>query len=278
MENIIIASKSDSASMNILENLLKLKDWQKIDKFQGSDVYQFSNTNIVIINEMHIYSENLDKILKEKFDMEANCIIFASRHRSESGAKTLTVHPIGNFKDAKYGGKDQSLVPSSPYLMSDALRNLKHKAVKEDIDYMVSFEVTHHGPFLSTPAFYIEIGSDDKAWEDKIAGEVIAKSILKTIMDERKKEGRVAIGIGGGHYTPRHTDIALSTNTSFGHMIPTYAIDISEEMIEKTMKATPDLNCVYFHRKAIKKPRYRELKQWFMNKGIEIVRKKDLTD
>lgn len=276
IEYIIVSSLSDSASINIFKNLLKLNDWKIIDKFQGNDLYHFSNSLVVIINELQIYSENLDKKLKEELGIEANCIIFASRHRSESGTKTLTVHPIGNFKDAKFGGKAKTLVSSSPYLMTQALRNLKIEAGKRNLDYMVSFEATHHGPYLSTPAFFIEIGSDKKAWEDKIAGEVIANTILKTILQNKKIDRNVAIGIGGGHYAPRHTDIALSTNTSFGHIIPSYAIDISEEMLNNAIEETPNLNCVYFHRKAIQRSRYRELKEWFKEMGIEVVRKKDL--
>lgn len=275
IDNIIVTSKSDTASMNILENLLKLETWEKVDEFQGNDVYKNSNAMIIIIDELHIYSENFDKKIRVELGIEANCIIFASRHRSESCTKTLTAHPVGNFKDAKYGGLPQTLVPSSPYLMTSALRDLKKEADKENLDYMVSFEATHHGPFLSTPTFFIEIGSCEKDWQDKIAGEVIAKTILKTISSEKKKD-RVAIGIGGGHYTPRHTDIALSTDMSFGHIIPSYAIDVPEEMLEIAISETPNLNCVYFHRKAIKKQKYRELKDWFLEKGIEVVRKRDI--
>ena len=278
MVKVIIISKKDSASLNIFENLLKQNEWQKVSKFQGNDVYKFSNSMILIINEFHIYSENLDRKIKNDLNIEIDCIIFASRHRSESGTRTLTVHPIGNFKDAKFGGNPETLVPSSPYLMTSALRILKRNAQEKNLDYMVSFEATHHGPFLSTPAFFIEIGSDENAWNDMIAGEVIAKTISEVINLDIKEKGRVAIGIGGGHYTPRHTDIALSTNLSFGHIIPSYAIDISDEILEKAISATPNINSVYFHRKAIKKSRYREMKDWFLKKEIDVVRKNDLTE
>jgi D-aminoacyl-tRNA deacylase len=199
----IIISKTDKASCNIFENLLTIKDWTREGEFQGDPLYFSEDFCIKTINDEHIFHDNVDaelsKVIKEKLE----CIIYASRHRSESGTRSLTVHPIGNFAKAEFGGKDKTLVPSSPHLMTQALRILRKKA--KGLDYSISFEATHHGPFLQTPTFFIEIGSEEKAWEDKEAGRVIAETILAI----HTQDYPIGIGVGGGHYAPRITDVAI---------------------------------------------------------------------
>jgi D-aminoacyl-tRNA deacylase len=83
---------------------------------------------------------------------------------------------------------------------------------------------------------------------------------------EERDEGKepVAIGIGGGHYAPRFTDLALKKKASFGHMIPNYQIDeIGEEMLEKVIGATPRISEVYFHG-----DKGYKFKEWFERKGL----------
>ncbi|MFQ6060765.1 MAG: D-aminoacyl-tRNA deacylase, partial [Thermoplasmata archaeon] len=150
-------------------------------------------------------------------------------------------------------------------------RNLKLSS--RGLDYKVSFEATHHGPYLGTPAFFIEIGSDEGCWQEESAGRAIAEAIL-SIKPEREP---IAIGVGGGHYAPRMTDVALECRLSFGHIIPSYALrDIKEEMLEKAVEKTSGAENVYFHRKAMRKSQYRELKVWFEEHGLVPLRQKDI--
>jgi D-aminoacyl-tRNA deacylase len=211
------------------------------------------------------------------------------------------VHPIGNFdKDkAEFGGSPGKLVPAEPWLMSAALRELAELAKAGELEYEVSFEATHHGPYLETPAFYIEIGSDEDAWEDEEAGETIARTILS--VSEMTSGTRpypatidvhepVAVGVGGGHYAPRITEVCIKKQLSFGHIIPSYIIDActsGEEaqkappedlarMLRMLLNATPGASSVYFHRKALKKSVYTQLKEWFEKNGIQAVRSGEL--
>jgi D-aminoacyl-tRNA deacylase len=267
----IIISKTDKASCNIFENLLTIKDWTREGELQGDPLYFSEDFCIKTINDEHIFHDNVDvelsKVIKEKLE----CIIYASRHRSESGTRSLTVHPIGNFARAEFGGKDKTLVPSSPHLMTQALRILRKKA--KGLDYSISFEATHHGPFLQTPTFFIEIGSEKKAWEDKEAGRVIAETILAI----HAPDYPIGIGVGGGHYAPRITDVAIERKISFGHIIPTYVLaHLTTGMVKKVLKATASAEKVYLHKKHLKGEQYKRWKEVFIGKGITPVRSSDL--
>jgi D-aminoacyl-tRNA deacylase len=52
-------------------------------------------------------------------------------------------------------------------------------------------------------------------------------------------EGRQAIGFGGPHYAPRHTDIVLRTDVCIGHIIPKY-VDVDERLARLAVERTRD--------------------------------------
>ncbi len=268
---VIIISKPDIASCNIFENLLKLRAWKEEGEFQRNPTFFSDDFAIASINDEHIFHDNIDMELAEVLDKKPERIIYASRHRSESGKRSLTVHPIGNFGKAEFGGRENTLVPSSPHMMTEALRILKMKA--REMDFSISFEATHHGPFLQTPTFFIEIGSDESAWHDKKAGRVIAETILET----KSQNYPVGIGIGGGHYAPRITDVALERQISFGHIVPTYALNyFQKDMARGVISASLGAEKVYFHRKQLKSGQYKKWKEVFESQGLVPVKTDDL--
>jgi D-aminoacyl-tRNA deacylase len=267
----IIISKNDIASCNIFERLMTIKTWEEKGEFQESPVYYYNDFCMAIIPDEHIFHDNVDLELAQVLDDKPRYIIYASRHRSESGSRSLTVHPIGNFGSAEFGGKDKTLVPSAPHLMTQALRILKDKA--KDLDFSVSFEATHHGPYLQTPTFFIEIGSDKAAWQDEKA----AKAIAQTILELEEKSYPIGIGVGGGHYVPRITDVALERKISFGHIIPTYALEnIDDRMANSVISATSHAKCVYFHKKRLRGGQFQKFKEIFSELGLTPVKTKDL--
>jgi D-aminoacyl-tRNA deacylase len=252
---VIMISKKDLASVNIFENLLVIKEWTKEGEFQGNPLYFFEDFCMATINDKHIFHDDVDLELNQALEQKPECIIYASRHRSESKKRSLTVHPVGNFGEAEIGGRDATLIPSSPSLMTQALRILRKKA--KELDFAVSFEATHHGPFLKTPTFFIEIGSEEKAWQDKKAGRVIAETILET-------------------HAPDYP-MAIESKISFGHIIPTYALThFTTEMVDKVIKATEGVEKVYFHRTYLKGGQYAKFKEIFSEKGITPVKSSDL--
>lgn len=268
---LIIISKNDTASLNISRNLLGLANWTKEGEFLENPVFRKDEFLMATIDDEHLHHNNVDKEFHESAGIEPEIVIFASRHRSESGLRSLTVHTPGNFSTAELGGKSEELVQSCPLHITSALRNLSLSG--KELDHKISFEATHHGPYLETPAFYIEIGSDESCWVEEAAGKAIAEAILAI----KPEDEPIAVGVGGGHYAPRMTDVALESKLSFGHIVPSYALEnIKERMLRKAIEKTPGAEYVYFHRKAMKKPQYRELKGWFEDNGLIALSQKDI--
>jgi D-aminoacyl-tRNA deacylase len=155
--------------------------------------------------------------------------------------------------------------------MTSALRSLASNA--KGLEWDVSFETTHHGPSVNSPVFYIEIGSYEELWDRKDAAEAIAKSIMSV-----KDEGYPSVVcVGGGHYAPRFTEVALSRKVSVGHMAANYALDhITEDMVDQMAELSGGAKKVYFHRKGMPKPAYRNLRERFESHGIEEISSEDL--
>ena len=118
--------------------------------------------------------------LPEKFP-NAKLIVFISRHSSQSGKPTLSVHTPGNFGDAELGGLPKTLSVSPASAMQNALKALMHYKEALNLDYEVSFECTHHGPSLNVPTMFVELGSSPTQWSDLKAAEAVAHSAMSAI-------------------------------------------------------------------------------------------------
>ncbi len=236
----IITSTEDPASMNIRKRLL-LRGFREV-KSDPLDYAVLGDLALFTITEPMIYAELLDRELSES-GVEPEVMIFASRHESSSKLRCLTVHAVGNpGVEARYGGLPRTVSPSSPGHMTGALRTLAAKG--KGLPYRISYEVTHHGPYLETPAFFIEIGSTREEWEDERAAEAIAS----TILEYSPAGDRVCLGIGGGHYAPRFTEIALGGGVSFGHMISRYYVDqLDEDLIRHILSRNGKTSCYVIH-------------------------------
>ena len=74
--------------------------------------------------------------------------------------------------------------------------------------------------------------------------------------------------------------MVFEKKAAFGHMIPSYQIEkeyIDQEIFEKAIQATPNLQAVYINKKTLKKSQVSEYKQWFHNRGIPPISSKELT-
>lgn len=219
---VVVASATDPASMNIAERLRGLVHWDLKGEFLGKPVLWHEPFAMVTIPDLHIYHERLDRQLKSEAGLEPEVIVFASKHKAASGQRTLTVHPVGNFGEARFGGEPNKFTPAAPRHQSHALRVMARLAKEARLPHGVSFEATHHGPLLDTPAFFIELGSGEADWGDAKAAEVVARTILQVPEAPRTLH---CIGIGGGHYAPRHTDLARQRLASVGHIVPDHALE-----------------------------------------------------
>ncbi|MCJ7698263.1 MAG: D-aminoacyl-tRNA deacylase [Thermoplasmata archaeon] len=289
MTVLIISSTEDPASTNIKNSLLEQTTWEEHGTFYNTPVFRHASMNnlvIVTIPDKKIRHENIDTEVFEQLHIEPKIAIFLSRHRSKMGEPTLTVHPIGNFGDAKFGGKPKTLIPAAPRMMTHLLRLIKKNLQPTDLKYQVCYEVTHHGPLLKIPTLFAEVGSTEIQWQQKEPASIIASSLLELFAkyhyeEEFPNDIPVLLGIGGGHYAPRFTEVAVTKNIAFGHMIPTYQIEggnIDDEILEKTIQATPNIKGIYLHKKELKKSQVTQYRTWFETRGISIISNKDLPD
>ena len=237
---LILASVRDRAAVNIRDHLLSLWSPHRIGEFEDMPVYRKDSTVLASIHGPALEMDNPHRKIAKVMEMgetEFSGIIYLSRHQSESRRRTLSVHPIGNYGEAKFGGRPHTLVPSTPHLMTAALRFLCNHRIE---GFDCTFEATHHGPYNDLPTFFIEIGSTETEWSDPKAGEAVAMAVLDTIRAREEGQipsGRVCIGLGGGHYAPRHTKFALREGLNFGHMMPAYAVEnLNREMAEEMVR------------------------------------------
>ena len=195
--------------------------------------------NLITLNEESVKAQDLP----EKFP-NADLIVFISRHSSQSGKPTLSVHTPGNFGDAELGGFPRTLSVSPASAMQTALKALMHYKEALNLDYEVSFECTHHGPSLNVPAMFVELGSSPAQWSDLRAAEAVAHSAMTAIANFNAPTTSAVLGIGGTHYNQRFTLMALVGEAAFGHMIPKYAVssvdaEMLSQCVEKTLEKVP---------------------------------------
>ncbi len=271
----VLISTADPASVNIRDRLLEIGEWEDFGDFGGLPAYRSRSRGYVMLQQESpdIYAERIDMEISDFIGVMPELIIFASMHRSESGKKALTVHNVGNYGKADYGGKEHTLAVPCPRIMTEALRAIARNSTLPD--YAVSYEVTHHGPYLETPSFFIEIGSTEEEWRNEEAGRVIARAI----MDIERTEGNediVAIGIGGGHYAPRFTELALNYAISFGHMAPKYALDNLDRDILGQMVEKSGAEAVYFHKMGLKRSDISRLSGILQEMGVRRIKSVDI--
>jgi len=216
MKFVIVVPYKFSASKNILANLEKMKIP--------------SNAEIFRAEKESIYNEDIDK------KIEADYFIFATRHQSSSGVKSLCVHAPGNFSDNKLGGRENELNVSMPSFMKVALNELNKKKLK---DFEIEIEATHHGPFLEKPCMFIEIGSSEREWKNPESGKLIAETILKII--ENKKNFKSCVVLGGGHYNQVAKKLMLNSEYAVGHICPKHSLEnLNEKTLEQMIKRNDD--------------------------------------
>jgi D-aminoacyl-tRNA deacylase len=273
---LFVCSLEDVASVNIRDRLLEKGDFEVRGEYEGSLVKCIGDTAMITIREKHLFADDLDQQVQDRLHFKVDEVVFLSKHRSESKIPTLTVHPIGNYGNAEFGGKKGTLVRSAPHLMTSLLRGLKVNAA--DLPFQVSFETTHHGPSLKKPTLFIEIGSDKTNWENQRAAQVIAKTLLNVDVQQHP----IAIGIGGGHYAPRFTEIALSKKISFGHLFPNYAMEgMTEQRFSETVTAAANASSAtlaYIHKKSMPKAKANHVKEIAESCGLKVVESADLDD
>jgi len=225
---VVIYSKKDEAGMNIAEALKN---------------YFLPQMPIIEFSKESINLENIDE--QEEQLKNAEFIIFATKHQSKTGGKTLSLHAPGNWRNADYGGKPSKVCPTNSLALKFLFQKLNENAIAVQSEYKITLECTHHGPLINKPCCFIELGSNIEQWQDKKTAEIIAKTIadFQNFEEWKKQEkGKVipTFLIGGGHYAPSGNKIMLETNYAVGHIFPKYHLPINQSMIEEALNKTQE--------------------------------------
>jgi D-aminoacyl-tRNA deacylase len=236
---LIITSTQDPASTNIAKQLVELYRFEKTNQtYQEQPIYQqtINNEEIKLVT---ITSESIHaQFITDHF--APSLLIFVSRHSSQSGIPTLSVHTPGNLTNtAEKGGNPKQISIAPATAMKEALKEMTQQVEQKQLAYKVSYECTHHGPSLNVPTMFAELGSSPAQWQDIKAAEAVAHATIAAIKAHQNYP--TAIGIGGPHYNEKFTKIALTTPTAFGHIIPKYAIaQIDAAMLKQCVEKTEE--------------------------------------
>ncbi|MEE2759017.1 MAG: D-aminoacyl-tRNA deacylase [Candidatus Thermoplasmatota archaeon] len=322
MVTLLIVSAPDIASTIQGDALLSRGNWNTCSPVEGGAVWKHENNDVCLwwFENRVLMEDSLDTRFENGYGEPVDEVIFLSRHYAASGRPSLTLHVIGvpgetpRGEVAEFGGIKGDVVLPNPRFA--AWYRLMCKAAHEhDLvpEFELTIETTHHGPCLSVPTMFIEIGSSESHWNRRDAAEAWADVIEKglglvngtgegdwsSLSDADKKNAKVMIGIGGGHYAPRHTDVIRKTECWAGHQLANYALEMHKPedeswdpdqddfpegawkhaisvSVDSTRKAFPGGNVIaHLDRKSFKGWQRRVIKRWLGELEVPIGRTVD---
>ncbi|KAE9451131.1 hypothetical protein C3L33_16968, partial [Rhododendron williamsianum] len=207
MVTLVVATTTDPASIGPAAALLAMPGWQPGPSFQGIRSFVNGEVRLLEHDNSIVKEDHLDKRWEEFTSEGVDEIIFLSKHKAVSNRPALTLHPIA---------ESHGLVP----------------------EFEVTLEATHHGPETNKPAMFVEIGSTEEYWGRKDAANVIALLVWEGLglgggtsvgnWSSKKDKEKVLLGIGGGHYVPRHMDIILKDGVWVGHLLSGYSLPMED--------------------------------------------------
>ncbi|KDP20036.1 hypothetical protein JCGZ_05805 [Jatropha curcas] len=244
MVTLLVATTRDPASINPATALLAMAGWQPGHSLQ--EIKSFCNQQVRLLqhDKSIVEEDDLDRRWEEATCEVVDEVIFFSRHTAVSNRPALTVHPIGvpHLREGDVtpqGGKPGWAAPPDPR-MGPWLRLLKKIAESHNLvpEFEITLEGTHHGPVTTKPTMFIEIGSTEEYWKRQDAAQVVALLVWEGLglggatsvgdWSSASDKRRVLLGIGGGHYAPRHMDIVLKDGVWVGHLLSGYSIPMED--------------------------------------------------
>lgn len=200
----------------------------------------YSNADVRLLkHERSIIAEDdLDQRWQEATGEPVSEVIFLSKHTAVSNRPALTVHPIGvpHLREDEIppqGGLPGWAAMPNPRI-GPWLRLMQKIAAEQGLvpEFEITLEATHHGPVTSTPTMFLEIGSTEEYWGRQDAAQAIALVLWKGLGLEdgnavgnwQRNSEKVLLGIGGGHYAPRHMDIVVKDGVWVGHLLSGYSL------------------------------------------------------
>ena len=254
MKYAIICSEKDPAAMNIKRSLADSFGFEKLaEKHDGREVYGLGKSaKLYTTGKDSIYCDDIDK------EIGADLFIFATRHQASSGVPCFTAHAPGNWGNAEMGGDSRTLGVAPAAYLRHSIRKFVELAKP---GFEVVQEATHHGPRISKPCLFVEIGSAQKEWIRKDAADIVAEVIFGLIK-ENVSSISAAVGVGGPHYCPNFKKIVLNEDIGLGHICPKHALEsLDAEMLSQALKSTfPEANAVVLDWKGLGSHKQRLMK------------------
>jgi D-aminoacyl-tRNA deacylase len=270
---VLVCSRVDPASVNLRDRILETGDWEATNRrFRDAPVWAQSEAVLVEIEGPSIHDEALDADL-QSLGLPLRDVWFLSKHRAASGTPSLTVHPIGNHGEAKFGGQPRTLSPAAARDMGALLRRIRHHRDVAGLPHQVTYESTHHGPLMRLPSLFVEIGSDETWYSDPGSAQAVARAVQEVLRGEGKSSGPVVVGVGGGHYVPRQTDVALAGEADFGHFVPQHAVEAEGAdagVLRRAVEATPDCAGAYLYKKGLTGTQRQTVTRWCEELGVPL--------
>ncbi len=208
----ILYTKSDVVSLNASEYLSSIKGKYELLEVSGELVYSDA-------------------------DGMANStpLIFLSKHVSQKGIPSFTVHSLGNWSEkADLGGEPHELSVASPVEMLSILKYMD----KTSSGIEVTYEATHHGPLTKKPSFFAEVGGNLEIVSRKDLAEKLAEAVLQGI-EKCSEPKKIVVGIGGNHYPSKFTRLAIEKDYAFAHIIPRYYVNETQMLFQAFQRSVP---------------------------------------
>ena len=312
MVTLVLCSLADDASVNLRNALQEHSPWTKPEIFSHGKVSRSINSDVHLlsIGQIHVEADSIDKAHEKELNCTVDEVLVLSRHVSTTNTPAITLHAVGlpgvipMGERGKAGGINGVLVPPSPRFAT-IFREMLVEARKRKLDdhFDLTLEATHHGPVLETPTLYVEIGSTEADWSRDDALNLWAYLISKILglkdgiqMGLWEGDGEVMIGLGGGHYSPRHRAVLEKGDMWLGHIIASYSLDFSESesleddetnypwqeailsAVNSTKKSFPGGQIfVHMDRKSFKGWQRKMIESFLSKRGIPLRRGKDIT-
>ncbi|KAL3683898.1 hypothetical protein R1sor_001920 [Riccia sorocarpa] len=244
MVSLLVATTADPASIGPASALLALSGWSDGPQVQGNKSYASGRVRLLQLSDRIVKEDHLEKRWEAATGERVKEIIFLSRHTAVSNRPALTVHPIGiphllPHEEPPAGGRPGWAAPPCPRI-GPWLRLLQKAAKSHNLvpEFEVTLEATHHGPETNVPAMFVEIGSTEDYWGREDAAKVVAEVVREGLgldggpgvgdWSSAQAGAKVLVGLGGGHYAPRHMDVVLKEGVWVGHLLSGYSLPMVE--------------------------------------------------
>ena len=153
------------------------------DDVAGRNMSYFLEKNfavdVIALKEHPIYHDYPEKEVGAR---KGELIIIPSQHKSLKNIRSLTVHAAGNFDTNDYGGAKNKMTLYDGKYARGVLMNINKYA--KGLNFEVTYEATHHGPYSENPLVFVEIGSSDLEYGDKEIGYMMARAIYESYGEE----------------------------------------------------------------------------------------------